>query len=176
MKIGKTIIEDNIDLRKNKAHKLRKTVRAVILNEQKEVLMLYSTVFNDYTFPGGGIKNNENMKDALIRELTEETGASNILIIKRLGHTKEIKYSLGTSNNTYIQKSYYFLCEIDEIGTPNYVGRELDQGLKAVFVKIDEAINHNQMINESRVYKNGMQTVLPRENSVLEMLKRKLKI
>lgn len=176
MKIGKTIIEEKIDLKKIKTHKTRKTVRAIILNEQKEVLMLYSEIFDDYTFPGGGMKSNENKKDALIRELKEETGALNIVIIKKIGHTKEIKYSLGASNTIYIQKSYYFLCEIEKLGNPNYVGRELDQGLKTVWVNIDKAISHNENIKKTRTYTRGMQTVLSRENSVLRMLKRKLNL
>lgn len=176
MKIGKTIIEDTINLKTIKRLKKRTTVRAVILNEQNKVLMLHSKIFNDYTFPGGGVKADESKKAALMRELREETGAINIYIIKSLGHTKEIKYSIGTSRAIYEQKSFYYLCKVDKLGTPNFVGRELDQGLKAVWIDIDGAIKHNAETKKTRTAVDGMQTVLPRENRVLRILKRKLKL
>lgn len=174
MKIGKTIIEEGINLKLNLKRKKRKTVRAVVLNDQNEVLMIYSEVFNDYTFPGGGVKPKEKRKETLKRELAEETGAKGIEIIKKIGHTMEIKYSIGGSNNIYEQKSYYYLCSVEEFREPRLMGREIHQGLKTVFVDIEKAIKHNNKINESRDA-DGMQTVLIRENIVLNKVRGMLK-
>ncbi|HHW79641.1 MAG TPA: NUDIX domain-containing protein [Acholeplasmataceae bacterium] len=175
MKIGKIIIEDNLNYKDLKTAKKRKTVRAVILNSKNQVLMLYSKLFDDYTFPGGGIKSDESKSEALKRELLEEIGAYNTKIIKRLGHTIELKYSIGKSNNIYKQKSYYYLCRVDELGPTNFMGREQEQGLEAVFIDVDEAITHNKKTNEVREHSIGMKTVLIRENRVLEKIKGSLK-
>lgn len=50
----------------------REAVRAVILFEQK--LLLIRTIRGDYKFPGGGRKKAEGLKEALAREVREETG------------------------------------------------------------------------------------------------------
>src|SRR5690554_187428 len=125
-KIGTTIIEEGItDL---SSLKERKTIRAVIYENEK-VCLLYSGLFNDYTFPGGGLKENELHTDALKRELKEEVGANKVNVVKPLGYTEEIRYGLNKNNSTYKQLSYYYLCEIDEVTKPDYVGREKEQQL-----------------------------------------------
>ena len=133
-KIGNTIIEDGIKTFNNL--KDRKTVRAVII-KNNQVLMLYSKLFDDYTFPGGGIKNGENMEEALKRELYEELGANTVKIIKEIGYTEEVRFGIKGSDSTYLQTSYFMLCEIDDIGEPNFVGREKIQGIIPVWVNID---------------------------------------
>lgn len=170
MKIGKTIIESGI--KEVDKYKTRTTARAVIINNEKKILMLYSKSFNDYTFPGGGVKEDEDYIKGLKRELDEEIGAKDITIIKRIGHTKEIRYGISGSNSLYEQTSYYYLCRVSNFGQPNYVGREQEQGLEKVWVNIDEAINHNLKIHQKeRQFSKGLKTVLLRENQVLQHVK-----
>lgn len=172
-KIGNTIIEDGIKTFNNL--KDRKTVRAVII-KNNQVLMLYSKLFDDYTFPGGGIKNGENMEEALKRELYEELGANTVKIIKEIGYTEEVRFGIKGSDSTYLQTSYFMLCEIDDIGEPNFVGREKIQGIIPVWVNIDEAIKHNDFINTyERQNSKGFKTVLQRENLVLNYIKEFIK-
>ena len=97
------IIEEGLT---KKPEKQRKTVRAVMVNDKEEVLLVYSSHFDDYTFPGGGIKGEETEKRALKRELKEEIGAKGIKIIEPLGYIKEIKYGL-------FKKRYCILTKID---------------------------------------------------------------
>lgn len=169
IKIGETIIEEGI--LNNKPNRFRKTVRGIILKEAK-VYMLYSKKFNDYTFPGGGIKEDEDHKEALKRELNEEFGASNINIIKPIGYTEEIRYGINSTNNTYLQTSYYYLVEADKFVEPNYIGREKEQGLSKKLVEINDAIKHNELVYETRDENSwkGFKTVLLRENSVLKYI------
>lgn len=170
MKIGKTIIEPGI----TKVDKLKKriTVRGVILNDNNEILMLYSAHFNDYTFPGGGVKNNEDKIQALKRELLEEIGAINVEITNKLGHISEVRYGISGSNSLYKQTSYYYLCNNTIFGETNHVGREKEQGLKAEWINIDKAIKHNEAVHkEERQYKKGLKTVLLRENEVLNYIR-----
>lgn len=168
-KIGNTIVEEGIIV--NDKLKERITVRAVIFKDSK-VLMLYSDTFDDYIFPGGGIKYNETHIDALKREVYEELGVKKIEIVHELGYTEEIRYGINNSNSTYNQKSFYYICKIDSIGKPNFVGREKEDSLTPKWENIDKIIKHNKkiLLDETHQQK-GFKTVLIRENKVLKYLK-----
>lgn len=173
-KIGDTIIEEGIP--QTQAMKERNTVRAVITNDDK-VLMLYSDKYDDYTFPGGGIKDGEGLETALQRELNEEIGVSKFKIISDVGYTVEHRFGLREDNQVYRQVSYYFLCDVLKYEEAKLVGREKHQGLKTLWVEIDEAINYNLKTNLLRVGENakGFKTVLIRENLVLKYLQKNIK-
>lgn len=49
-------------------------VRAIVINEKNQVLLVKHTYMKDWYLPGGGVKNNETLTQAIIRELHEETG------------------------------------------------------------------------------------------------------
>lgn len=168
-KIGKTIVEENV--KENTSYKTRQTVRAIILNNNK-VYMLYSKTYNDYTFPGGGIKNDESHDKALKRELLEELGAKTVNIIKDIGYIEELRYGIN-DDNVYLQTSYYYLCEINNIGPRTLNKRELTELSKPMFVDIDKVIKHNfkTLKDDSRHQKRGFKTVLLRENQVLNYIK-----
>ena len=51
----------------------RPSARAVILKGDK-IALVYATEEKYYKFPGGGIHEDEDKKEALIREVREETG------------------------------------------------------------------------------------------------------
>lgn len=174
MKIGKTIVEDNLIISKKSDIKTRKTVRAIVINNKNEVLMMYSKLFNDYTFPGGGVKNHETLDEALLRELSEEVGAIDVTIKERVGRIKEYKYSISDSPEVYRQISYYFVCEVGSYGATNLVPSELYHGLEPKFLNVEEVIKHNKEINKTRINQNGMQTVLIRENRILNKIREKL--
>lgn len=173
-KIGKTIIEG--DLKENEVLKTRNTVRAIILKNNL-VYMLYSKLYNDYIFPGGGIKDDENHEEALKRELKEELGANKIKIIKNVGYIEELRYGINKTNSTYKQTSYFYLCEIDSIAAPSYNKREEAQGLTPKWIEISEAINHNnkELLTRNKDENKGFITVIKRENRILKHIKENLK-
>lgn len=168
-KIGNTIIEEGVLI--NNSLKYRTTVRAVILKEN-QVLMLYSEMFDDYTFPGGGIKEDESLIEGLKRELYEELGANKINVINELGYIEEIRHGISGSDSVYNQKSYYYICTIEEIGKPNFVGREKEDNLISVYKDINEIISHNEKtLKDHNHQQKGFKTVLIRENRVLKYIK-----
>lgn len=171
--IGEKIIENGIKSFNNL--KERKTIRAIII-KNNQVLMLYSGLFNDYTFPGGGLKNNEDHIETLKRELKEEVGANEVKVVKEVGYTEEIRYGINGSDNKYQQISYYYLCEINDVEKPTFVGREKLQKLETKYVDIDDVIKHNEKVNSEREKEinKGYQTVLIRENMVLEHIKNRI--
>lgn len=167
---GTMIIEEG--LVSKGAIKKRYTVRAIIENEKHQVLMVYSKLFNDYTFPGGGMMDHESHEEALTRELKEEIGADYVEIMKPCGTTKEMRYGINGSDNVYMQTSIYYLCKIHQFGAQDLQKREVVHGLEPRWVSIDEAIEKNEeVMKDDRHQTKGLKTVLIRENMVLNKLK-----
>lgn len=167
--LGPIIIEEGII---QKPDKVRKTVRAVIMNSDHKVLMVYSQLYDDYTFPGGGLQDNEDKEKALKRELREELGAKKIQIIDEIGYIEEIKYGLYDRGSTYLQTSIFYLVKIESIGRQKLEYREKVHGIKPVWKDVDEVIEHNKKVMEDLNHKAyGLKTVLLREQVVLEKIK-----
>lgn len=83
--------------------KPRMTARAILKNINNEYAVIHSKEFDLYSFPGGGIEDDENIINALKREITEETGCE-CSLIKDLGIIKE-----NRAYCNYTQISYYFI-------------------------------------------------------------------
>ena len=170
MKLVPLIIEEG--LIQNSTTKERKTVRAIITDHQGRLLMVYSQVFDDYTFPGGGLKDGEDEEQALRRELMEELGALAFDVIKPCGITRELRYGIKGSDTVYLQTSMYYLCRIHAFGEQKLEVRELLHGLEPRWVTIDEALRQNESVIADDLHQTkGLKTVLIRENHVLRTLK-----
>ena len=162
------IIEQNLDLKLPR--KKRNTIRAVILYKD-EVLMLYSDVFKDYTFPGGGKTESESELEALNRELKEELGAINLVVIEKIGFIDEVRFGLKGSDSVYDQHSVYYLVEVKEFGERQLTDLEKAEKIVAKWVKIDDAIKQNEnVVGDKNHQKDGYKTVILRENAVLKYL------
>ena len=172
MRLGPVIIENGINdyINPQKRH----TVRAVILNKNQQVLMVYSKLFDDYTFPGGGIKSFESKEEALKRELKEELGATDLTIKSYMGYTEEIRYGLKDNDKIFQQFSDFYVVDINKIGPQELMERELWHGLEPRWITILDAIKHNKKIkHDERHQQKGLKTVMEREliilNKLLEM-------
>ena len=169
-KIGPKLIELPID--SNAPYQLRQTVRSITLDKHGKVLLLYSKKYDDYTFPGGGIKPNESHLDALKRELKEELGAQIQSDITPYGFTEELKYGIGEVKDVFLQISYYYKVELKIAMPPHLNAREITQKLIADYVDIQSAIDHNHIAIHNILHQEkGLKTVLLRENMVLKDLK-----
>jgi dUTP pyrophosphatase len=170
MMLGPRVIEDDLTI--TQETKIRQTVRAVILGQDHHVLMVYSHLFDDYTFPGGGIKWGETDHDALKRELKEEIGADEIEVISYIGAMEELRYGLHDLASCYLQTSRYYHVRILSTSTQNLMMREALHGLEPRYVSIDDALVHNQnRQHDERHQQRGLKTVLIRESYVLKHLK-----
>lgn len=166
--LGKIIIESGVA--DNRFRWTRKTARAIIYKDKK-VLLVYSDFYNDYTFPGGGVRKNESYSSALQRELSEEVGAKQIKIIGAYGQTLEYRKDYRSANSNYRQLSKYFLVEVLVFGKQKLEPKEVIHGVNPVWISPQEALTHNQMVmNDETHSKPGLATALKRENLVLERL------
>ncbi|MBR2833972.1 MAG: NUDIX hydrolase, partial [Bacilli bacterium] len=66
------IVWNNYNLKESDMTETVKRVKVLIINSKKEILLAHSN--NEYHFPGGHVEKNESLKDAVKREIEEETG------------------------------------------------------------------------------------------------------
>lgn len=91
-------------------YKKIKAAGGVVYNDRKEVLMIYRRNFWD--LPKGKIDPGESKKQAAIREVQEETGLQELIIVKRLMKTL---HTYRLKNGTRILKySYWYIMETPE--------------------------------------------------------------
>ncbi|MBT7073420.1 MAG: NUDIX domain-containing protein [Anaerolineae bacterium] len=171
MKLLKTIYHDkNINL-EGKTF-FREAVRGIIFCARK-ILMIYSPIYGDYKFPGGGVHAEERHIEALRREIIEECGAEMTEVTGELGKTQE--YAINQKEEdyeTFKMTSYYYFCEIKgKLGAQNLDDYEEKLGYKPEWVDIDIAIEKNKQIE---VNSNSFSTWRNRETFVLEELKKKM--
>ncbi|EFU43407.1 NUDIX hydrolase [Paenibacillus vortex V453] len=79
--------------------------RGVLVDDILNVAMMYMSKINLYKLPGGGINVGENIRDAFLREIKEETGYV-AEIIHELGCIEEHK-----NKNNFMQYSYCFIAK-----------------------------------------------------------------
>ncbi len=168
-KLSKIIVEDGIkDI--SAYNWVRKAARGIIVQDNK-VLMIYSHSYDDYTFPGGGVKRDESYQKALYRELKEEVGARGIKIIKAFGQTLEVRKSYHHENQQYRQISKYFICRVTHFGNQQLEEREADHGAMPVWIEPGKALAHNESVKKDVMHqRRGAKTTIVRENIVLKAL------
>ncbi len=119
-------------------------VDAVIINDKNQILLIeqYRYPIKDFQIgiPGGAINENENIEDALKREVKEETGLD-IEIIKKLGEF----FPLSSCSR---EKGHIFLCKALNELKEGMTG-EIDETVKEIkFVDFAEVI---KMIDEGKI-------------------------
>ncbi len=145
----------------------RHAVKAIIIHENK--ILLIQTNKGDFKFPGGGVEENENHIEALLREVREETGYINFIVKDFFGIVIERKIDKFKSDHLFQMNSYYYICALKNKET---VHQELDayetlQEFKPKWVNLEDAIKQN----ETLFTYPGMNNWLKRETLVLNEVK-----
>lgn len=150
----------------------RTAARGIILHGE-EILMIYTKRYNDYSIPGGGVDKGEDIKEGLIRELEEETGARNIEIISGFGNYEEYRPTHYPEYDIMHMMSHFYVCNASkELGEANPEDYEVKNGSEPVWVNIHEAIRHNTHVINSKEKSMGMS--IERETFVLELISKEL--
>ena len=149
----------------------RQAARAIVLSGDN-ILMLYTQRYHDYTLPGGGIDEGEDITEGLIRELKEETGAQDISDIKPFGRYEEFRPWYKNGFDTVHMNSYCFTCTVDnELGETQLEDYEIHNGMRPVWLNIYEAINHNEETMKNSP-KKGLS--IERETFLLKLIVKEL--
>ncbi|TKB47774.1 NUDIX domain-containing protein [Ferrimonas sediminicola] len=122
---------------------LRQAVRAAILDGE-QILLLYTQRYEDYSLPGGGVDPGESLEQALLREVAEETGATNLAILEELGLYEELRPWYKEDADNQRMHSYCYRCRADrELGDTLLEHYERQNGMRPLWVNIHDAIAHN---------------------------------
>ncbi|WBW97121.1 NUDIX domain-containing protein [Oceanirhabdus sp. W0125-5] len=150
----------------------RIAARAIILKGSK-ILLLYTKRYNDYSFPGGGVDPEEDLITGLKRELSEETGATNVEVLEEYGLIDEYRPSYYDDSDLIHMTSYFYVCKIDEkLGESNLEDYEIANGMSTIWIDINEAIRHNKEVIANKEESMGLS--IERETFVLEMIAKEL--
>ncbi|WP_157315029.1 NUDIX hydrolase [Chitinibacter sp. GC72] len=134
----------------------RRAVRAII-RDGDDILLLYTRRYDDYSLPGGGVDEGEDLAAALRRELQEETGAQDIQILSEYGYLDEYRPSLKPDHDVLFMRSYIYVCQIaHELGKTKMEHYEIKNGMNARWVNLELAIAHNEQIIATQSSSMGM--------------------
>lgn len=148
----------------------RLATRAIVLKGQ-DILLLYTARYDDYSLPGGGVEPGESLEQALVRELTEETGAQQIKVIEYVGAFDEYRPWYKAQHDVLFMRSHCYLCEIaEELTAQSLESHEIANGMTVSWVNIFAAIAHNKALMASQSSKLGLS--IQRETWLLEMIAR----
>lgn len=146
----------------------RQAARGIVLRE-RSILMLFTERYNDFSFPGGGVAEGEDMIDGLRRELEEETGACNVRVQRSFGYIEELRPHWRPGFDLMNMTSHFFFCDIDpELRATKMEDYETANGMRPVWVDLDEAITHNRGVMQRREVTMGLS--IQRETFMLEEL------
>jgi 8-oxo-dGTP diphosphatase len=120
-------------------NKNRKAVRIILQNERGYIALSYypkkENFSEEYSLPGGGVEEGENIIDALKREALEETGCE-ITTINEIGEIIEYGISPNLKQETYV-----FSANIYKILTRHLTDKEKDNSLELVWVSVEDALS-----------------------------------
>ncbi len=147
----------------------RPSARAIILQGNK-IAMVFSKKERYFKFPGGGIHDDEDKKEALIREVREEVGLVVIPeTIREYGSVMRRQKSAVDEDTIFEQENYYYFCEVrDEAVSQELDDYESEAEFVLRIVEIDEAIATNAAYTTDDFFNEVM---IKREKRVLEMIK-----
>lgn len=146
----------------------RQAVRAVVLKDGK-ILMVHTNK-GDYKFPGGGVKRQEELKEALAREVAEETGYIVETIGERLGSIIQRNVNQFNTKGIFEMTSHYYACTVKDIPESQHLEKyEEDQEFEPAWIALDDVIKENEMILQGS--KENINPWVYRETLALRRLK-----
>ena len=140
----KTHYHADITTLDNKSIVTRLSTRS-ITTQDNLILLMYTARYDDYSLPGGGLDEGEDSIEGMMRELNEETGAQDIKNIKPFGIYEEYRPWHKAAYDIQHMISYCYTCDVNTtLGVNNLEDYETNNGMKPVWIDINEAILHNK--------------------------------
>lgn len=146
----------------------RPSARAIILKDNK-IALVYSNKEKYYKFPGGGIQDEEDKTEALIREVREEVGMNVIPeSIREFGSVLRRQKSDNTENTIFEQENYYYFCDVsNQIENQQLDDYEKEAEFVLKIVDIATAIKMNSEYKSDNFFDEIM---IKRELRVLQLI------
>lgn len=167
MKNLKTHYHPEVKTLENKSIFTRLATRSIAI-QGASILLLYTERYEDYSLPGGGLDIGEDKVEGMVRELSEETGAKDIRNVTPFGVYEEYRPWHKPDFDIQHMISYCYTCDISkDLGESKMEQYETNNGMKAKWMNIHEAINHNKKTMATSD-KKGMS--IERETFLLELI------
>lgn len=164
----KVLVSNNYNLKEEDMTEVVKRVKILLVNSKKEILLGYS--YNNYQFPGGHVEENENLIEAVYREIEEETG----IFLDKDNTIKPFAVHYGyykdwpSINKNRKIEIYYYEIKTDKV--PNldntkYTENEKEGNFQLRYINLDDV--ESVLKDNSKIYgdKNGI------EKEMLELFK-----
>ena len=117
--------------------KIRYAARTVIYdNNDKKIAVLEVKNGVYHKIPGGGVENNETIKDAAVREALEE-GACDVQLIAKIG---EFEFAIPEPSNVINHSTCFLAKKIKDHTSTSFTEEETSDNFKLLWLTIDEAI------------------------------------
>lgn len=128
--------------------KYRKKVRAFILNEQNEFLLIRPKHYKSdvWSFVGGGTELKESLEESVRREINEEVGIQNILSLKKSNYTNKYLYKPDCKSQYDGQIAYYFVVQVKSNVTVTIQNEELANYCWVTFDEIPSFVKIEQQL------------------------------
>lgn len=117
------------------SYALRKSARAILLNEKGEMATQYLSTYTYHKLPGGGVEVGETTEEALQREVREEVGCE-CEIIAPIGMTIEYRNMHNLLHISYA----YSARVVGELGEPTLEPQEIEEGQTTLWLPPDEVL------------------------------------
>lgn len=171
MKLLKELIHPALDIRKGRTLR-RHAARGIVLRENR-ILLLFTERYNDFSLPGGGVDQGEEITIALKRELEEETGARDVRVKEHYGFIEEYRPHWKPEYDLMHMTSHFFVCDVaPELADVRMESYEIANGMKPVWVSVSEAMEHNREVMTRQEKTMGQS--IQRETFMLERISREL--
>ncbi len=114
-----------------KWNNIRTACRAIIIRNG-EILLSYETKTNQWKLPGGGLEQNENEEECVVRETREETG----FVIK----PSKCLLEIDDYYEDWRWINRYFRGEIIDVSKQSLTNREKEVGMEPRWILVDDIL------------------------------------
>lgn len=148
-----------------KSYPVREAARAIVIDEDGKIALLYVSTARYFKLPGGGIEEGENRIVALKRECQEEI-ACNIDVVAEIGSIVEYRKFFRLT-----QISYCYITKLKgKKGKPEFTKEEKEEGFQDRWMSYDDA--RRALVENAAMTLEGRAYIVPRDMMFLEKAKK----
>ncbi|MCK0746213.1 NUDIX domain-containing protein [Chromohalobacter nigrandesensis] len=167
MKLLKELIHPELSSRNGRVFR-RHAARGIVLRDDR-ILLLFTERYNDFSLPGGGIDEGEDIVVALKRELEEETGARDVQVKEHYGFIEEYRPYWKPQFDLMHMTSHFFMCDVAlKLADARMESYEVANGMKPIWMPVSEAVDHNRQVMARQ--EGTMGQSIQRETFMLEKI------